>query len=316
MEGSTRPPPVNPSWASKRDSPNAACAVLVGCNYAGTPGIKRQLDGAVTDTLTLRNMIEVAWPRAEVSVLDDAGVSSEKPTKKTLVEKLLSFKFSSKMSVWSFSGHGSLTTRTRSPFFTTSDHAQLSDRDLHELVERVPENHVLLVIADFCHAASILRLPWTATFAGRWIRHKENTFRGKGVCVCISGSQHFGLAYDKGKEGGHFTIALNTVTNGGDELRKMPLVQLVERINAELSKSKEPQRAVLSSSHYLHRDSTLDSLCGRSEVVKLTPSHTHTLPRAHTHTHIHKHTHIHVHTHTHAQPPSWLERIFNYRNWR
>lgn len=244
-----------------------AKALVVGCGYAGTAA---ELKGAIPDTHTMKLIIETAWPKSDVSVLDDDPFQNHvRPTRTALMTSLRNFEFHSLMSVWTFSGHGTQMPgdgeyEPLDEMIVASDMKHVSDNELRTFAQRTPEGHVLLVICDSCHSGTILDLPTELIDdgAGYYLQTTPSKLLDtKGVVICISGCRDDQTSADTPR-GGALTLAFNTVTKGGRYLRKMSLFTLMREINIELNSQGFKQRAMLTCSEIIWPDYTLDSMLG------------------------------------------------------
>jgi hypothetical protein len=146
-------------------------ALLIGCNYPGTPN---QLKGCVNDVTHMKQFIvqNFGFPEDNIRVLTDYDCTRGKII--ACIEWLVQGASSGDSLFFHYSGHGA-TQPDQGPVFDEptgmdetlvpfdyQQNGMLSDDDLHDmLVAKLPPGARLTAITDCCHSGSVLDLPYS-----------------------------------------------------------------------------------------------------------------------------------------------------------
>ena len=174
---------------------NKKNALLIGCNYIGSP---YELYGCINDTNDIKNLLQSKYNFNNITILTDNTII--KPTRDNILNEFKNLLINSKSGdilFFSFSGHGSQTYDISSDendnldeIIITSDMKYIIDDEFNKLItEYLKDGVKLFALFDSCHSGSMMDLKYQYLDSNNYdnltINNKYNNLNGN--IVMISG---------------------------------------------------------------------------------------------------------------------------------
>jgi hypothetical protein len=242
-------------------------ALLVGCDYIGTPS---QLNGCINDVNNIKNKLTtLGFDAANIQVLTDktAGLL---PTKANILATLTRFLVAAEPNdilFFEFSGHGSYTydqsgdeTDGQDEMIVPLDFQYIKDDDLKSVIQKNLKSGVtLFALFDSCHSGSVLDLRFQYFDTENLNMPSVNTkqLETPGQVVMISGCmdrQTSADAYVDAQFQGAMTWAFLRSTKGKTSITWR---ELLLTMRSNLSGSKFSQIPQLSAGQSLDLDAKI-----------------------------------------------------------
>lgn len=194
-------------------------ALLVGINYIGT---RNQLHGCINDVSSVKQMLlQRGFKEENIVVLTDN--TPVKPFKANIISNLVSLCGHANSDLFfHYSGHGTQVPDRNSDEEDGKDEAlcpldfnrcgMITDDDIRTIVNKVPSDSNLFVLADCCHSGTICDLAFNIVqFKGKYTFARNNRYgETLGNVMLISGCQDPQTSIDgsfEGKSNGALTYA-------------------------------------------------------------------------------------------------------------
>lgn len=170
--------------------PKKRRALLVGCNYYGTP---YELGGCITDMQSLNDKFKDTY---NAEIITD--LTNKKPTRSTILSEfatLLDSANSGDTILFAFSGHGSHTTDLNKDEMDGQDEMIVScdlqgvlDDEFKKIInQKLKVGVTLLALFDSCHSGSVLDLKYSYPDYSVGVASKLDSIDTTGTVIMISG---------------------------------------------------------------------------------------------------------------------------------
>jgi hypothetical protein len=238
-------------------------AVLIGCNYVGTPN---QLNGCINDANNIKDfLISIGFDINNIQMITDNTIN--KPTKKNILDAFKTLLMNTKageLVFWLFSGHGSYMKDKNGDealgydqCIYTLDEQFIIDDELKDLIQKyLNKDACLFALFDSCFSGSVLDLKYQYMDSLNYDKYIENSKQSKtnGNVVMISGCndiQTSADAYINGNATGAMTWSfLNSFKNN----KNLTFRALVKSMRDTLKKNGYEQIPQLSTGEFVDID--------------------------------------------------------------
>lgn len=244
---------------------NKSQALLIGCNYIGTPN---QLNGCINDANNIKDfLISIGFNNNNIKMITDNTIN--KPTKKNILDAFKTLLMNAKAGdivFWLFSGHGSYVQDRNGDedlgvdqCIYTLDRQFIVDDELKALIQKyLKKDTCLFALFDSCFSGSVLDLKYQYMDSlnyDKYFEHaKESETIGNGNVVMISGcndKQTSADAFINGNATGAMTWSfLNSFKNN----KNLTFRSLVKSMRDTLKKNGYEQIPQLSTGEFVDID--------------------------------------------------------------